>query len=235
MRCSKAKKWINDYLDGILEKEKEINLKNHLNSCQDCRSFLGELEEILQEARGLKVMHPSPHLWSRIVSGVEEKAQQAERVKFSREKLLPSLLSQKNLRYVFVSAGVLVLCGVVLFLSYRPLKEKNILPMSDPQAYALAKLKEAELNYRQAFDSLSKVAFSAQSELDPEIIEVFRKNLALISSSIHNLEKEMREDSSNLELYDHLLFVYGEKLDLLHKIISTKSAYSRGEDSNKFL
>ena len=72
MRCSKAHKLIGDYLDGALGPEEQARLREHLDSCKDCRGLLKDFEEILEDAKGLPRHEPSNRVWEAILSGVHE-------------------------------------------------------------------------------------------------------------------------------------------------------------------
>ena len=58
MKCSKAKKWINNYVDGELEAKQASALKEHCRTCTDCRHFLEGFQKISETAADLESIDP---------------------------------------------------------------------------------------------------------------------------------------------------------------------------------
>ena len=66
MRCTTARKWISEHIDGELDKKKEAGLEKHCAACFDCQQFMKEFQKISQSAARLKDMSPPESVWLKI-------------------------------------------------------------------------------------------------------------------------------------------------------------------------
>ena len=72
MKCKKAQRMLNRYLDHILAPGEEVNLQEHIRICPQCRNRLREIEQ-LQELLGTETAYePNPFLWTRVKAGLQE-------------------------------------------------------------------------------------------------------------------------------------------------------------------
>ena len=62
---------LSDYLDGGLPDTVAQELEQHLDSCDDCRSILAELERVAERARNMVDRPPSRDLWGGVLDGIE--------------------------------------------------------------------------------------------------------------------------------------------------------------------
>ena len=69
MRCRKAEKLINSYLDEGLDPRLGRALETHLAECAPCRALVGDLRGIVEEAAALGTPEPSTDLWPGILAG----------------------------------------------------------------------------------------------------------------------------------------------------------------------
>ena len=67
MQCDKAKKLIDDYLDGYLDSAQERDLSTHLASCPECQAEVKQRQALLVQLRGIPVPAPSPGFSERVL------------------------------------------------------------------------------------------------------------------------------------------------------------------------
>lgn len=224
MKCTTAKKFISDYIDGVLEAEKRESLELHLGFCAHCHKLLKDFQNIAAGAKKLETFEPPARTWFQIQQQI--KAQQ-------RTLQAPVPGRRMSLRFAFGTVAVLaVMIGAVL-LGLRYFSSQRGLPISKNGEYALAKLKEAELHYQQAIKALWEAASVQEKNLDPQVLSVFRKNLEIIDASIAACRQVVLDDPDNIEVRNELLVVYKEKADLLSEMATGSGDVSPGTETRK--
>lgn len=79
MKCKEIKYYLNDYADGHLIDEMREEIKNHLNTCSDCKGYYDELVTIISEAQSLpNELSPSRDLWEGISERISKKKSPAK-------------------------------------------------------------------------------------------------------------------------------------------------------------
>lgn len=75
MSCHDRRLDISAFVDGQLAAEKSEQIRQHLNSCTECRDFHSDLlaaHEVFERAGQLR-LDPPAHLWTRIEARLREK------------------------------------------------------------------------------------------------------------------------------------------------------------------
>jgi len=226
MRCSKAKKLISDYIDRNLKVRQNTSLEKHLDVCPDCRKLLKDFQKIANSAKEIEELAPSDKTWLKIMARLrpEEKKmlvfQPQKREKFSL------LFSPPKLKYALSAAVLLVfiVCAGIVGLHY--FGGKDVLSGEDLQRYTLAKLDEAEHHYQLAIKALWEAVSAQEENVDPQIAEVFKKNLELIDSSIVACRQIVLHEPGNINARKYLLAAYREKVDVLEEMMEIKETSS---------
>lgn len=220
MRCSKAKELISGYVDGSINHNQEAALKAHLESCPDCRELLRDFQKIVEQAKGLPSLSPSPLAWQKIAAGVRE----AKKGEFlpAREKRSWFTLnwSPAGLRYALAAAMALVIVGGGLIVGLRSRQGGG------EAGYALAKLKEAQNHYVLAIKALNEAIAAQKNGVDPQLAEVFKRNLEAIDGTIQAYQQVVEKDPDNPAARAYLLTAYREKVTFLEEMMGAKKASS---------
>jgi anti-sigma factor RsiW len=232
MRCSRIQKYISEYIDGTLDAGREEYVRRHLEGCRDCREFLEDLRGIVGEARGLEKLAPPDSVWLSIRTHLlrersrERTGEATARPVFS---LAPSPL------HFAVAAALCVVTVMAVVLFYSEPWNKGVPPVErtalDHQT--LAKLSEAEWHYEQAIKALSEVVAAQQGELDPEVAEVFRKNLEIVDASIDACRQAVRSAPGDLDAQYALMESYKQKVELLTEEAMVEGPSGTGESEVK--
>lgn len=212
MKCSMAQKLINDYVDNLLEAGQAGRLESHLDRCADCREYLIDMRYIANNARGLEAPDPSDDLWPVIKRQV---------LKNNRNTLMQRKGLFRNLlifpRGPAFALGTLLAVMILIPLLYYGLphigKTNNY-----PDSIAIKNLKIAEQQYQSAIEALSRTIETQNTKLNPELMAVFKKNLAIIDESIRICKKSMDNTPGILETNRLLLICYRKKIELLNDI-----------------
>ncbi len=216
MRCTKIRKWINDYIDGDLDSLRRQSLENHLKDCSGCRELLKDFQTITHRSKQLGSFTPSRHVWGRIQSQLNQTS--------SVQPILPRPLWRRPAfpRYqLALTAFVLliVMGGVVLFWPGSSTQNPSLTRFAERQKYAFAKLEEAEKHYLMAIQALQDATASLEKNLDPGTAAIFKANLGIINFSITACRQVVLSDPEDIESRIFLLSAYKEKAGLLDNIV----------------
>ena len=229
MRCTRARRWISDYIDGHLDVKKEAALRQHLESCPECQKVLEDLKNITERAHDLEEVSPSDQTWLGIKSRIEERTETAP----EKRKWFDFLKVQPKWKHALSAALFLAIIsgGVILGLRYG----KGILGSTDPEQYTLSKLREAERHYQAAIRALDQAVSTKKGRLDPGIAKIFQAHLEVIDFSINACRQAVLTEPDNLEARNYLLDAYDVKLKLLDEMAAIESASSPERESGKTL
>lgn len=230
MKCSKAQKLIGDYIDGELDGKKASLLKDHLQVCPECRKLFEDFEQIAHKAKGLAERAPSGQVWYRIQARLRETNQEKVRpVRIQKERFL---LFPARLRYA-VSAALLFLlvAAGAVFIGYRVLNQEVSIRENNGQAYALKKIKEAEMHYQLAIKALWDAVQAQKENFDPELARTFLTNLEIIDASLAECKKAVERDPGDLDSRYYLLAVYEKKAELLNDMMDIPASSPLAKES----
>lgn len=232
MRCSKARKFISEYIDNSLDAKQRLLLERHLEGCPDCQQLLNDFQEITEKAKGLEKLTPSPRSWNEIKAKLETEPEEIMTFRSQRRKGFKSIFHQPQFKYALVSILALAVIIGTATVGLRIWKGKGVMGRDDMRKYTLAKLEEAECHYKLAIKALEEAVLAQEGNVDPQIVSVFQKNLEIVDSSIMTCQQAVQKEPENLEVRNYLLATYMEKVDLLNEMmnIKKKSARKPGEE-----
>ncbi len=218
MKCRDAHEFMGDYLEGTLAPEDVERLKEHLESCADCRDLLEDFEDIAQQARELPRLEPSDAAWPAILRRVREARTEAAAPAEPRRKWYEAIFGPG--RMVYAGATALLVLAIVggLVLARRP--EGPVVPGQD--RYTLAKLEEAEKYYTLAIKALSEAVGSPRNGLDPQVASVLEQNLREIDASILACQRAVKAAPGDVTARTYLLGAYKSKVEFLDNVIEVK-------------
>jgi len=220
MRCPEAEKMISEYVDGGLSRDQEAALKSHLEACPNCQELLRDFQEIGREAKRLPSLSPSPLAWQRIAAGVREVGKGAPRPAKERRSWLSLNWGPAGPRYAVAAALALVIIGAGLIVGLRSHRGAG------EAGYTLAKLKEAQHHYVLAIKALDEAIEAQKNGLDPQLAEVFKRNLEAIDGTIQAYQQVVEKDPKNPAARAYLLTAYREKVTFLEEMMGAKRASS---------
>jgi predicted anti-sigma-YlaC factor YlaD len=222
MKCSTAKKWISEYIDGDLDAAKKTELDKHCVQCADCRKLLEDFRTISSGAKELDTFVPPESAWGKIQEKMT--AEEQEVLKLAPRKQIWSSLPK--LSYALSALLLVVFLSLVFIFGPRYWSGQTVIAELENTNYTLAKLDEAEHHYQMAIKALSEAAMAQEEQLDPQVAEVFRTNLELIDRSINACRQAVLNEPNNIESRKYLLAAYKEKTDLLNEVMAVVNTSS---------
>lgn len=215
MRCRKAREEINRMVDGELDPRRSARLDRHLAECGECRALLADLRRIVGGAAEIEGPEPSDEVWRNIRAGLEARAlpTSAEGAPLDRRPLFgPGFPA---VRYAGVAAMALLLVVSGLVIGRRLGRQDARMSPEEREAFTLAKLDEAQDHYEQAVRALGEAFAAQKGELDPQVAELFERNLAVIDATIQACRAAVRAEPDDLEARNYLQAAYAQKVALL--------------------
>jgi anti-sigma factor RsiW len=227
MKCQTARKRISEYIDGELNAAQKVSLEEHCAQCADCQKLMKDFQKITNRAKELDPHSPPENIWAKIQEKIPSQEQEVWTLPPQKQRWFRS----PRLSYVLSAALLLVVVvGLVFIYGPRFWSGQAVVPEPGSQQYTLAKLEEAEQHYQLAIKALSEAAAVQKDQLDPQVAEVFRTNLAIIDQSIASCRQAVLSNPDDIEPRKYLLAAYKEKTDLINEIMAVTDTPSPQRD-----
>lgn len=218
MNCQIVLDALSNYLDGSLLTNEAQLIERHLGQCSHCHLVRMELVEIRQAARELPLHTPSRALWRRIQVSIE-----AETMAFGQSPEVrkpPSWWAQlMERRFTFTLpqlAGVGALTIALLTFAFVNAFHQNTRMPSSPLAPASTFVSlPGEDELKHSIDQRMNVLKARQAAWDPQMLEIFQRNLIKIDDSLKNCRQSWLNHPEDKDHQQMVLTLYREKLQLL--------------------
>lgn len=234
MRCSKARRYISEYVDGALEARKAAELERHLETCPACREVLDDLRGMKAAASDLETPEPGDEVWRKIRSRLTAPAPEpATAVRIPGRWSLG--WASPALRLAGAAALALILIGSGVYFGGRLGGTKAPRSLGDRERYTLAKLDEAEQYYQKAIRSLGEAFAAEKGTMIPEVAAVFEKNLAVIDGTIQACRQAVLKEPDDLQARNFLLAAYMNKMTFLDTALDYQKQVPGGVRRGKTL
>lgn len=209
MKCSKAQRLINDYVDNLLDIKDIRSLKNHLEECADCRDLLNDFGSIVDNAGSLSPVRPSGDSWPEIKREVLNRNRAERKSFFNRFPVYSGGWS-----FALSTLLVVVILTPLIYYGFSHIGNSD----SDHERAAVNHLEKAEQHYQAAIEALGKAIEGSNMELGPELASVFKENLEIIDNSIRVCKTAVEKHPDSTEARKFLLICYRKKVELLNEI-----------------
>jgi len=200
LNCDGFKKW-------QLGKWPDEKFQDHVKDCSVCAEAERQDRELLDMARSLKQDVNTPWLWTLIESAIKQDVKQKE---------TQILRSGWWTRPAFRMAAVLVLgvgLGLILRSGLLP-SQSGILANS-----ALKRVEASEQAYESAISDLETEAGTQLTEMDIELMLLYRDRLETIDDQIEECKTELTRNPANAHIRHYLLAALKDKKETLNEII----------------
>lgn len=206
---------LSPYLDGELSQEERGDLERHLETCDECKTALEQLQRVVNWAGSYAGRAPSRDPWPHIASaigrarpGVVSLANRRVRGRFFR---MPQALA----------AGIaLLLVGTGSWWIARATAPENqmatVIDVSSSEAgVRVAAAIHAAQKYGPAIAELERALSDQQDSLDAATVKVLREQLAIIDRALAEAQEALARDPSSDFLVDHYTGMMKKKLTVL--------------------
>ena len=200
MRCHKY----DDYLRGIMNLSE---LKDHVQSCEDCNKEYHLDSQIMERSKKLNQNLTVPDLWPSIKKEIEMEEIPHPGFRFRKKLILAA------------AAMIMITAAIwVVNLLHRDVGDERIL-----SSKALEKVKEAEKVYIDAIRDLEDSAYLRLETTSEPLAQLYRNKLSLIDQQIRNCQEALENNSANSHIRRYLLAALQDKQKTLKDILQTNS------------
>jgi len=220
MNCHDVRKYLDDYMDSLLQESKKREIEQHLKQCETCSREEQQLRALVKEAGTLpKGITPSTDLWP----GVAERLE--------RREVPRSLTARLGVRSIFSNRALLAAAAVLIAVFATAVtttiinnRRPSRLPADRQRPAAIvasalisSEYESAELEYQQATEAFLALLDARRDSLSPETLAVVDENRRIIDQAIQEITDALEKDPGNPRLNGLLLAAYKKDLNLLRQ------------------
>lgn len=221
MVCKECQQLLSDYIDGLLELGEQSQLEGHLADCEPCRAVRDDLLQIVHFSHQLPELAPSAALWTRIegelarvepVSATARLGRWWARLREQHFNLsLPQLAASAAALVIVLSVGIIAFRHDSGAVNISELRAPNL---AIPDNFS--RLSMAELDsLKQQVDQLSARIDGKKSEWNPELRDVYERNLLYVNESLAECQHSLSNNPTDDTAQELMLNAYREKMRLL--------------------
>jgi len=222
---------LSEYIDGELDSTERANLEAHLATCGQCFATLGELRQVVAQAKSLEDREPAKDLWAGIRAGMTPargagrqapslRSGQAVRPSGRRFSFSVGQLLAASIALVLLSGG-----GAWLALQSRESTEPTPVGEST-QRPRVGQLVTWTGHTDAAIADLQTALTQNERRLDTATVRIVRVNLAIIDRAIADARIALQKDPGNAYLNLHLANTMRRKVELLRRVNDMAAARS---------
>jgi len=214
---------LSEYIDGELDSTERASLEAHLATCGQCFATLGELRQVLAQAKSLEDREPAKDLWAGIRAGmtpVRGAGRQAVRPSARRFSFsVPQLLA--------ASIALVLLSGGGAWLALQSRESTELTPVGEStQRPRVGQLVTWTGHTDAAIADLQTALTQNEKRLDTTTVRIVRENLAIIDRAIADARIALQKDPGNAYLNLHLANTMRRKVELLRRVNDMAAAQS---------
>jgi anti-sigma factor RsiW len=214
---------LSEYIDGELDSTERTSLEAHLATCGQCFATLGELRQVVAQAKSLENREPAKDLWAGIRAGMtpaHSAGRQAVRPSGRRFTFSVPQLLAASIALVLLSGG-----GAWLALQSRQSTEPTPVGEST-QRPRVGQLVTWTGHTDAAIADLQTALTQNERRLDTATVRIVRVNLAIIDRAIAEARIALQKDPGNAYLNLHLANTMRRKVELLRRVNDMAAARS---------
>jgi anti-sigma factor RsiW len=208
--------WMNrlsEYLDGELDNTERTALEAHLATCGECYATLGELRQVVAQAKQLEDTPPATDLWAGIATQIRRGSVVDRPVRRDRRRFsltIPQLLAA-SIALVLLSSG-----GA--YMALRPGASKVTPQLTASRQRGIGTVATWTGPTDAAIADLQATLTENERRLDTTTVRIVRQNLAIIDRAIAEARIALQKDPGNAYLNLHLADTMRRKVELLRRV-----------------
>lgn len=188
---------LNDYVDELLPEGRKLEVRRHLDECQECKQTVAELRELVARASRLGEIEPPRDLLPEIRTAT----------------------SRPGFGWMRWAAAAAVIGFVALLAAWQigdRIAPLETVEESGPSIETLlANFRDAEAEYVRATNMLAQRLEERRAEFEPDILAVLDRNLAQIDAAIAEVRLTLDPGRTDIESRQILTALYDKKLQIL--------------------
>jgi Putative zinc-finger len=226
--CERYFNAINELVDGTLGPLRRAELELHLETCDDCRALLADLQKIARAAESLPPLAPPEHVWMEIAGRLHQEG-----------RVSSAPVTRHGTYTILALAAALILAiGASLFVlmprgsSTAPTTASTVQPpppgnveQDDPVQRIDAELGRAEQSFKNAVEELQKTA----GAVDPQTVAKIQKPLGDINEAIKVTRDALKTDPQSAQASQSYYELLKQKIQFLQNTITLMNQMRQGD------
>jgi Putative zinc-finger len=208
---------LSEYLDGELDSTERAALEAHLASCGKCYATLGELRQVVAQARALTDAPPAHDLWAGIKTRITGGAPVAS-LNDRRDRLVRRRFSLTVGQLLAASIALVLLSSGGAYMALRPGTSKVTPQSTASRQRGIGTIATWTGPTDAAIADLQATLTQNESRLDTTTVRIVRQNLAIIDRAIGEARIALQKDPGNAYLNLHLADTMRRKVELLRRV-----------------
>jgi len=206
---------LNEYVDEGLTAAERAGVREHLASCEQCRTLVDGLGAVKSAASRLPLLQPRREAWPRIERSLRAGAPARRPIPWTWLALAASLL-------LAVVAGVQV--------ARRPAPPASQAAAEDTATAQSveAELRQAEDHYQKAISGLEQIKNAGKGSLDPQTAATLEKNLSVVDQAISESRAALKLQPASEPAQASLLESFKAKIALLQDTVALINEMRQG-------
>ena len=235
---------IHELVDGTIGAIRRAELERHLRECDECRTFLADMETLRDATGSLDPLAPPDGVWLQIAGRLRQEG---------RVTLPPARQAgpSRHFALIAIAASLLLAVGVAIVMllpQYRSARPSATpaaaTPATTPSGNAATEVavesvesefRLAEQHYQNAITKLEQAARLDQAAadpnrqvLDPGTAAMLQKNLQVIDQAISESRSALRAEPLSAPARDSLFDALRRKVALLQDTIALMNEMRKG-------
>jgi hypothetical protein len=218
MDCQIVLDSLSNYLDDSLLANEAQLIESHLGQCSRCYSVRLELTEIRRAARELPLHTPPRALWARIQLSLEaESTEPGPARQAVKQPGWWTRLMERRFTFTLPQlAGASALAVALITFAFVNAFQQQPRPLNgSPFRQGSAALLPGEDEIKRDIDRQLNVLKARQAAWDPQMREIFERNLFKIDESLKSCRQSLDHNPHNSDHQQMVITLYNEKLQLL--------------------
>ena len=233
MACPQYLNSIHEAVDGTIGSIRRAELELHVDTCDECRALLEDLQKIHDAAAALPVLDAPDRAWLQIAGRLRQEGRIAAAPAAARTRSYGVWLAA-------AAAVILVAASVVLLLPRfggTPAPQTASAPAAGNAADSRTvesvqnDVDAAQQQFEKAIAELEKVAKDNQQALDPETSATIDKNLGIIDQAIAENRAAVTAEPASVAARETLFQALRSKVSLLQDTITLINEMRKGNNA----
>ncbi len=213
IECASFEELLDDYVDGLLDRETRTRVEAHAAACAGCARLLEAQRELLRATAGLpREIPPSRDLLPGIRRAVHRASGSSRRSPAYGQPWWIGLAAA-----LLIAAGLMLVYGLSRPTSVGIASEDSTPPIARPASLP-ADFRQLELEYERATEELLAAIDERSDRLSPETVTTLRNNLAIIDEAIDEIRAALETDPGDAASTEILATMYQQKIHLLWRV-----------------
>ena len=225
MSCTRRAE-IQDLVDGTLGRFRAAELQQHVDTCDECRALLRDLETIRDAAQSLDALAPPDHVWLQIAGRLRQEGRVAE---------LPAAPSNRHqYAWLAIAAALVLAVGASLFLVFprQPASPGSVAAgnaaATDTVQSGVEDLRKAEQLLQSGVAKLKEGLGSDEQALPSAVTATLDSNLQILDQAIAESSSALQREPQNAAARNSLFDALQRKISLLQDTVALMNEMRKG-------